>query len=198
MSSLRSLQAFAAPKRTDELCELCAQAVSPRHQHLIDPSTRKLVCTCDGCAVLFDSQGTTKYRRIPRNIKALDGFRLQDEAWTSLLVPISLAFFYRSSHAKRVVALYPSPAGVTESLIEPVPWERISEANPELKDLQEDVQALLVNRIKERREYFIAPIDRCFELVGLVRTRWRGFSGGDRVWADVGAFLSQLRREAVS
>ena len=27
-----------------------------------------------------------------------------------------------------------------------------------------------------------APIDVCFELVGLIRMHWRGFSGGEEVW----------------
>ena len=36
--------------------------------------------------------------------------------------------------------------------------------------MQHDVEALLVNReMEEAREYFLAPMDICFELVGLIR-----------------------------
>ena len=36
--------------------------------------------------------------------------------------------------------------------------------------MQPDVEALLVNRVGGRRLYYLAPIDVCFELVGLMRT----------------------------
>ena len=58
------------------------------------------------------------------------------------------------------------------------------QANPVLESLEPDVEALLVNRVGHAREasaaeYYIAPIDACYQLVGLIRVHWRGLSGGD-------------------
>ena len=36
----------------------------------------------------------------------------------------------------------------------------------------------MVNRMSEPPLYAIAPIDRCYKLVGLVKARWEGISGG--------------------
>ena len=52
---------------------------------------------------------------------------------------------------------------------------------------------MLVNRVRENREYFIAPIDKCYELVGLIRSKWTGLSGGTEVWRDIDAFFSLLK-----
>jgi hypothetical protein len=37
------------------------------------------------------------------------------------------------------------------------------------------------------------PIDRCFALVGLIRTHWRGLSGGAEAWQAIRDFFAQLR-----
>ena len=58
------------------------------------------------------------------------------------------------------------------------------------------MEALLVNRTRRRRESWIVPVDRCYELVGLVRTYWSGFTGGDEVWQALDEFFDSLRKEA--
>jgi hypothetical protein len=45
-------------------------------------------------------------------------------------------------------------------------------------------------------EYFIAPIDECYRLVGLIRANWKGLSGGSEVWTEIGRFFSDLRSRA--
>jgi hypothetical protein len=40
------------------------------------------------------------------------------------------------------------------------------------------------------------PIDDCFALVGLIRTHWRGVTGGSDVWEGIQAFLDALSRRA--
>ncbi|WP_433985005.1 DUF5947 family protein [Tunturiibacter empetritectus] len=45
-------------------------------------------------------------------------------------------------------------------------------------------------------EYYIAPIDECYKLVGLIRTNWRGLSGGAAVWTEIGRFFLELRSKA--
>ena len=67
----------------------------------------------------------TKYKRVPRDVTALDGLTISDAQWEALRLPIDLAFFYHSTPQARVVACYPSPAGATESLLELETWQEL-------------------------------------------------------------------------
>jgi Family of unknown function (DUF5947) len=174
-----------------ERCGLCNVAVPPDHRHLIDPQSRRIECACTACALLFENQ-TGRYRLVPRDAVLLRDFVLDDLQWEALGLPINLAFFFRNSAMGKIVALYPSPAGATESLLALDTWEEIVAQNPRLQHLQADVEALLVNRISKPYQYFIAPMDRCYELVGIIRRYWRGFSGGDEVWERIAALFSTL------
>jgi hypothetical protein len=199
-SSFAALRRFVRERAPVERCELCGAELSADHQHLIEPSSRKLVCACDPCAILFSNQ-EGKYRRVPRRIRFLRDFRLTDAQWESLMIPINMAFFFHSAPAGRVVALYPSPAGATESLLTFESWDEIVRENPILKEMEPDVEALLVNRVASARgqaaaEYYLAPIDECYKLVGLIRARWRGLSGGAEVWEEIGRFFVELKRRA--
>jgi hypothetical protein len=126
----------------------------------------------------------------------LPGFRLSDARWENLHIPINLAFFFRCSPVERVVALYPSPAGPVESLLTLEAWDELEEDNPILRELEPDVEALLVNRVGEAREYYRAPIDECYKLVGLIRSNWRGLSGGAEVWQEIGRFFVGLKERS--
>jgi hypothetical protein len=64
--------------------------------------------------------------------------------------------------------------------------------------MEEDVEALLVNRARGRRGQWLAPIDDCYRLVAVIRTRWRGFTGGKEVWAEIERFFEELDRGARS
>ena len=94
-------------------------------------------------------------------------------------------------------ATYPSPAGATESLLPLDSWQTLASNNPLLTRITPDVEALLVNRVDRRREYYIVPIDLCFELVGLIRLHWRGLSGGDSVWKEIADFFNRLKKAAL-
>jgi hypothetical protein len=130
----------------------------------------------------------------------LPNFQITDAQWESLALPIQLAFFFESGSASKVIAMYPSPAGATESLLPLSNWHELMEACGRSVQLQPDVEALLANRLGAIPKYWIAPIDLCFELVGLMRLHWRGFSGGDKVWSEVEGFFARLeeRSKAVS
>jgi Family of unknown function (DUF5947) len=179
-----------------ERCDLCSLPLAEGHQHLLDPNTRRLLCTCDPCAILFSSNGETHYRRVPRDLDLLTDLNLPDQAWNSLAIPIGLAFIYKSSATDQIVAVYPSPAGPTESALDKESWDEIVQDNPFLVKLTPDVEALLVNRMNGAREYFRAPIDECYKLTGVVRKHWRGFSGGDEAWNQIAQFFSALRERA--
>jgi Family of unknown function (DUF5947) len=196
--SFEVLRRFVRHASTAERCEMCGYELAASHQHLLEPVTRKLMCACDACAILFSSQGQTKHKRVPRRIRFLVDFRMTDSQWDGLMMPINMAFFFKSTPLGRVVALYPSPAGATESLLSFDTWDEIGLENPVLQDMEADVEALLVNRIGHARgfsnpEYYLAPIDECFKLVGLIRSRWQGLSGGAEVWREIGQFFTELK-----
>jgi hypothetical protein len=126
---------------------------------------------------------------------------MTDGQWDSLLIPINMAFFFRSSAEDRMIALYPSPAGAVESLLPLEAWNEIADDNPVLHAMRPDIEALLVNRVghaygMSRAEYYIAPMDECYKLVGLIRSNWHGLSGGAEVWAEIGRFFTELRSKA--
>lgn len=195
---LASLRKFVQKGPEAERCDLCSVIVAERHQHLVDPEARRLFCACEACAILFSSGGETNYRRVPRDARCLEEFLLSDQAWNSLGIPIGLVFIYRSSVSARMLAVYPSPAGPTEAEIENESWDEIVEENPIVAQLSPDVEALLINRMNGAREYFLAPIDECYKLTGLVRKYWRGFSGGEEGWKRIREFFEQLKERSYS
>ncbi len=192
-SPLATLQRFVRkPQERVKHCELCAAPLTPLHQHLLELEKRRVDCACDACAVLFGGNSAQRYRRIPRDVRALRDFAMDDQEWESLLTPINMAFFFYSSLVGRVVANYPSPGGAMESSLDLEYWASIVERNPVLNKLEPDVEALLVNRIANPAQYYRAPIDQCFRLVGIIRTHWRGLSGGSDVWKQIDGFFQQL------
>lgn len=194
--SFATLRRFVRERAPVERCEMCSAEVAADHQHLIELASRKMICACQPCAILFSGQATMKYQRVPRRIRALPNFQLTDAQWDSLMIPISIAFFFRSTPDGKVVALYPSPAGPTESLLALDSWDDIVQDNAILKEMEPDVEALLVNRVGSARDYFIVPIDECYKLVGLIRLHWRGLSGGTEVWNEIGRFFASLKAAA--
>lgn len=192
-SAVAALRRFARPRpSTEERCELCAAPLADNHQHLLDPAARQVMCACDACAILFSTGEATTYRRIPRRVEAWPDLRLSDAQWDALGTPIGLAFFYHSTPAGHVVSAYPSPAGATEAALPAEPWQLLVDDNPALATLSPDVEALLVNRVASARAYYRVPIDECYKLVGIVRTRWRGLSGGPAVWQGITEFFTDL------
>lgn len=194
------LRRFVKRRAPQEQCDMCSAALAPEHQHLAEPKSRQIVCACDACAILFSGQTGTKtnYKRVPRDVRRLEGFDLSDAQWDSLMIPINLAFFFQSSPDAKTVALYPSPAGPTESLLTLDAWSEIVSDNPALQKLEPDVEALLVNRVSAgEHQYYIAPIDECYKLVGLIRARWRGLSGGAEVWEEIARFFDDLKRRSI-
>jgi hypothetical protein len=195
-TALASLRRFARPQVVRERCALCDAELAVEHAHLVEPSSRRLSCACDACALLFSGQGETRYRRVPRRVRFLTDFHLTDEAWESLHLPINLVFFLHSTSAGRVIALYPSPAGATESLVALETWEALTAINPVLREFEPDVEALLVNRVGDAREIYRVGIDECYKLVGLIRTHWRGFSGGPSMEDAIGRFFAGLKERS--
>jgi len=183
-------------KEPKERCEVCGVGLADEHPHLFEPVGRQLICTCKECSVSVGHQAQSIYRRVPQRVRALPDFCLPDYRWDSLLIPVGMAFFFYNTPAEKVLAFYPSPAGATESLLSLETWQELVEDNPVLKEIELDVEALLVNRLKGGQEYYLVPIDRCYELVGLIRLYWNGLSGGTEVWQEIGRFYARLKAQA--
>lgn len=175
---------------------MCSIPLADEHRHLLEMSNRKVTCACDACAMRFEGVIGGRFKLIPRRPRALPGFQLTDEKWEALALPINLAFFFNRSPEGKIMAYYPSPAGATESLLPLRTWQALVAENPELEQMEPDVEALLVNRVGTERQYYIAPIDVCYELVGLIRVHWRGLSGGDEVWEQISAYFKKLEEKS--
>jgi hypothetical protein len=195
-SKLRQVvrQTAAQQQAEVERCELCGDPIPAEHRHMLDLRSRELMCACRACKILFDSgaAGGGHYRLVPDRRLRLESFDLDDVAWAELRIPVEMAFFFQHTGEGRTVAFYPSPAGPTESLLELDAWEQIERANPVLGTLEPDVEALLVNRSRGARWHFLVPIEDCYALVGLIRTRWRGLTGGQEVWEEIESFFGSL------
>ena len=170
-------------------CELCSAGTGERHPHLFEVESRTVVCACAACATLLEG-GARRFRPIPQRARAVG--RIDDAVWEALALPVHLVFFVRSSTAERVIALYPSPAGATESLLPLGAWDDLVRDLPELDSMQPDVEALLVHRVGAARDHLIVPIDRCYALVGLVRARRGAILGGEALAGVVRAFVDDL------
>ena len=193
---LARLAREAAVEREQELerCDLCGEPIPAQHRHLFDLSSRELLCACQACRILFErpAAGGAHYRLVPNRRIALADFVMDDAAWERLRIPVDMAFFFHSSEAERVQAYYPGPMGATESLLELGAWDELVRDNPVLATLEPDVEALLVNRARGARMHFIVPIEDCYRLAGLIRTRWRGLSGGEDVWKAIDGFFKEV------
>jgi hypothetical protein len=192
----RSAEQVAQPE--EERCEVCSEPIPSEHRHLLDVSTRELMCACRACSTLFDrsAAGGGHFRLVPDRRLRLVDFELPDLTWEQLRIPVDIAFFFQSSQDDRVMAFYPSPMGPTESLLGLEAWRGIERANPTLEGMEPDVEALLVNRARGARQHWLVPIDECYGLVGLIRMRWKGLSGGKEVWGEIDQFFEDLDRRS--
>ena len=144
--------------------------IGPDHRHVLELATRDVKCACRPCGLLFERADRMKL--IPADVRRVEA--------VDLGVPVEMAFVVRVDGTPK--AFYPSPVGPTESLL-----------GVELPlELADDVEALLVRG----EDAWVVGVDVCFALVGLVRTHWRGLTGGADVRRELDAFFADLDRRA--
>lgn len=194
--ALEALRRFARTRPNLESCELCGAALENQHPHLLARGSGQIACSCDACAILFCSQSGARFLRVPRRVVRLAQFDFDTATWDAMMLPIGLAFFLRKADGS-AVALYPSPAGAMSSLLDLPRWDDLVCHHPTLMSVEPEVEALLCNRMGERHASFIAPLDVCYRLVGLIRMRWRGLSGGPHVWQAIAEFFEELEHGAM-
>ena len=59
------LKRFARRRGPEERCELCGAAIAHEHEHVIEIANRKLLCSCQACAICSAA----------RRARATGGFR---------------------------------------------------------------------------------------------------------------------------
>jgi hypothetical protein len=152
------------------------------------------MCSCRACYLLFtDESAHLRYRAVPERYLRFDGVTLDARTWDELQIPVGLAFLFRNSALGRMVAFYPGPAGATESELPLDAWDAVLERHPELAVPRPDVEALLVRRTESGHSTcHLLPVDACYELVGRLRTVWRGFDGGREAHAAMDAFFTHV------
>lgn len=180
--------------RAEERCDLCRNDVPVDHRHLLQLEERAIVCVCEPCWAM--RSGDAGFRPVGSRVVWLPELNFPDELWTALSIPIGLAFLFRSTATDSMVALYPSPAGATESELDLHGWGELVALNPILAELEADAEALVVNRLADPPRHAIVPIDRCYGLVGAIRAGWEGISGGEAVERAVAVFFADLERNA--
>ena len=184
----------AAPPPGAERCALCGAELGDRHGHVVALDDRALRCTCRPCFLLFTPAGAAggRIRAVPERYLTDPGRPISEPDWDLLQIPVTTAFFFVNSDLDRAVACYPSPAGVTESVLDLAGWERLRQVYPLLRRPEPDVEAIYVTGT----EAYLVPIDACFALAGAVRLRWQGMDGGPSVRQALAAFRDDLRRRS--
>jgi hypothetical protein len=187
-----------APNDAVEKCEMCATEIPAEHSHLADLEASSLICACRACYLLFTDSGAGRgrYRAIPDRYLVDPGHPMSAGEWEALEIPVGLAFFLHDSRADGITGFYPSPAGATECRLDLQAWGQLAGDHPLLTAAASDVEAVLISRSDGAIEYFVVPIDACYELAGRMRLQWRGFDGGAEARASIAAFLESVRSRA--
>lgn len=194
LGDLHEIVARARAAAASERCDLCAVPIGAWHRHVVDIEERTLRCLCPPCHLLFSdpAAGGGRLRPVPDRYRRLSAVHIGTPDWDSLQIPVGLAFFFLSSPAERTVAFYPGPAGATESALPLDRWAQLVAANPDLAGAEPDVEAILLRRRPDATDCYLVPIDRCYELVGALRTSWVGFDGGSEARHQLSEFFARI------
>ncbi|HLV60139.1 MAG TPA: DUF5947 family protein [Fredinandcohnia sp.] len=198
MRALYALRRYARrPAPKSPRCELCAARIGDEHAHVVELGPRRIRCACPPCALLFRSPeaGGGRYRTIPDRVRIDPALRIDVARWEALGIPVRLAFLLKNRAIGKWVAVVPSPAGPVEMVLE-ASVEALGDS-PLFEEVEDDVEALLVwgRRGDEALQCVLAPVDRCYALVGRLRTRFGGFDGAEAL-AEVEAFVADLLQRA--
>jgi hypothetical protein len=179
---------------------MCDETIDETHGHVVNLSSRTLLCTCRPCTLLFAyDQAELRYRAVPDRYLSFPALRLSTAVWDDLQIPVGLVFLFRNSSLDRTVAFYPGPAGATESELPLGAWDAVVADHPELGLAAPDVEALILRAPYgdgEASQCYLVPIDSCYELVGRLRQVWRGFDGGQQARAHLDNYFADLARRS--
>jgi hypothetical protein len=183
----------------EEHCEFCSAGILAGHGHVADLEQSSLMCACRACYLLFTQAGAgrARYRSVPDRYLRDPDRTLTAAEWDELQIPVGLAFFLYRSEPGELSGFYPSPAGATQCALDLPAWQRLAAGHPLLGQAEPDVEAVLISQDQSAGiEYFIVPVDACYELAGRMRMLWRGFDGGTEARQSIAEFLADVRRRA--
>ena len=143
-----------------------------------------------------DEAAELRYRAVPDRYLSFPDVSLDARSYDELEIPWRPCFLVLQLGAESDSRLLSRAGGRYRIGTLLAAWQRILEANHELRVLRADVEALLL-RADSGGDSFschLVPIDACYALVGRLRQVWRGFDGGteahqamDDFFADVAA-----------
>jgi hypothetical protein len=165
---------FRLTRKAGERCELCGLSLDPQHAHVYEPRARQMRCACKACELIIPTRAEGTYRQVPRRFDALTLEPAQ--LLRQLGVPVGVAAIVVRDDG-RMVACYPGAAGLVES-------ELAADEVAGLPPLAPEVEAVLLSSMATTGAWHVG-IDVVFELVGEVRTAWRGMTGGPDVTAAI-------------
>lgn len=190
----------AAAAEVPERCELCSTQVPAGHGHIADTEAASLLCACRACYLLFTQPGgpRRRYAAVPDRYLGDPGASLSPSELDQLQIPVGLAFFLRTSRDGQLAGFYPSPGGATQCELDLAAWRQLADAHPLLAAAADDVEAVLISKDGPAggAEYYVVPVDVCYELAGAIRLSWRGFDGGAEAREHIAAFLARVRDRA--
>jgi len=197
-ASLQRLLRKVPPVAPGEQCDYCGVPLESAHGHLIDMQARRIMCSCRPCWLVFEPAGAAqgRYKPVPTRYAEVGDLAIDDATWDLLQIPIGLAFFFVNSLEDRTIALYPGPAGATESELDLAAWRELAAGHPLLSSLLPDVEAVVLLRRGGAQRCFVVPIDAAYRLVGIIRLAWKGFDGGPDAWTRIDAFFEELRERS--
>ena len=170
-------------------CELCPIGIGEDHRHLLHLVERRIVCVCETC--WSTRSGDPEFRPPGSRTLVLDDFDMTDEVWQSFGIPIGLTFLCArvsaagSSPSTRARRVRPSPSSTSAPGTRCARPTRSSTASsPTPRPSWSTARA--------RRVYAIVPVDQAYKLVGLVKERWEGISGGRGVQEAVAEYFEAL------
>ncbi len=197
-AALRALRRFVKPEATFSVCELCGTELlgEHAHAHALEARSGRILCACKACGLLFAEQGEGRLWRIPERVERWADVALESSDWDMLGIPIRLAFFVRElPGAGAGRSIYPSPAGPVTSTLSEEQWQLLARRATRLGELSIAVEALLVSALGQPCTFRV-PVDQCYRLVGLLRSHWRGVSGGAEMQAELDGFFAELGERA--
>ena len=202
---LRRVHAAARAAGTGRARATCAPSRSATtHSHVANIADRRLMCTCRGCYLLFTAAGGRRpadARGARRSTASSTTSRSPRQQWDDLAIPVDLVFLFRQSDAEdadgRAAARRLLPEPGRRDRVRARPRRRGSGSPRRTRrsaTWPTTSQAALLRRTGPGEfTCLLVPIDACYELVGLVRKHWTGFSGGAEVWQRIDEFFDRCR-----
>ena len=162
-----SLRISPAISRTvlQHSCRFCSAPLDTFSNPLFEVATQRIVPACEKCASRFSRNDGRPFKLIPRETRALENFQMPDVSWQAFNLSAGVTFVFYSTAATALLSVCKMAAMTVESTVPREVWKAIVEANPALEEMRPDVEGFLIVHALDFKEYYIAPIDVCYNLV---------------------------------